>query len=336
MFASEAFGSSRRRGVPGTTDIDKGPTGTCASRQASGGWLAFTGLIRVLFVATLLVGNQCAAAESIRMFFERDTDGSAGSDLALVSFASLTDAIAGTSLVSQFSQVDVDPSFSVRGVTYDGSAYRFFFERDTNGVAGNELAIVSFPSLADFVNGTGAISQFTQIDIDPAFSIGGVTYDGSAYRLLFERDIDGTAGNELALVSFPALGDLIANTSSVTQFTQIDVDPAFSVRGFAFDSGLDGYRLLFERDLNGSAGNELAFVSFPSLADLINATGSTSQFTQIDVDPNYSVAGLIIEPDSTGSSVDEPGTLTLMASVLLFWAWRGRLRLPVCRERRGG
>jgi hypothetical protein len=211
---------------------------------------------------------------------------------------------------------------------------RLFFERDTDGQAGNELAIVSYASLADFVGNTSSVTQFTQIDIDPNFSIGGVTYDSSAYRVLFERNSDGQAGNELAVVSFATLADLIGNTASVTQFSQIDVDPSFSVRGFAFDSGLDLYRLLFERDSDGQAGNELAFVSFASLANLIGNTASVTQFTQIDVDPIYSVAGLIIEPDPASNPVDEPGTLALVVTVLTLWAWRWQAQRPV-RTARG-
>ena len=43
---------------------------------------------------------------------------------------------------------------------------------------------------------------------------------------LFERDADGQAGNELATVSYADMGSLIGNTGAVTQFSQIDIDPA--------------------------------------------------------------------------------------------------------------
>jgi hypothetical protein len=55
-------------------------------------------------------------------------------------------------------------------------------------------------------------------------------------HVLFERDVDGSAGNELAVISYPTLTDLISNTSSFTQFTQVDVSAAFSVGGFYTDS----------------------------------------------------------------------------------------------------
>jgi hypothetical protein len=182
------------------------------------------------------------------------------------------------------------------------------YERDTDGSAGNELAVVSYPTLADLIGNTITFTQFTQVDVSAAFSVGGITYDGTAYRVLYERDTDGSAGNELALVTYPTLPDLIGNTNAFTQFTQVDVSAAFSVGGFAYDSGV--YRVLYERDAAGSAGNELALVSYPTLADLINNTSTFTQFTQVDVSDAFSVGGFFIETPGT-NSVSEPGSLVL-------------------------
>lgn len=289
-------------------------------------WRGLAGFSRGLCLIALMTASQFATAGPVRLFFERDVDGQAGNELAVVSYPTFADVIANTISNTQFSQVDVDPNYSVRGVTYDGSAYRIFFERDVDGQAGNELAVVSYTTLADFVGNTVSVTQFSQIDIDPSFSIGGVTYDATGYHVLFERDIDGQAGNELALVSYASLADLIGNTTSVTQFTQIDVDPNYSVGGFAFDSGVNLYRVLFERNVDGQAGNDLAMVSYASLAALVGNTTSFTQFTQIDVDPNFSVGGMLIEADDVvGNTVDEPGTLALLATMLLLWASRRRM-----------
>jgi hypothetical protein len=88
------------------------------------------------------------------------------------------------------------------------------------------------------INNTNSLTQFTQVDVAAAFSVGGFAYDGSGYRVLFERDANGMAGNELALVSFPTLADLINNTNSLTQFTQVDVASTFSVGGFFIENAL--------------------------------------------------------------------------------------------------
>jgi hypothetical protein len=202
------------------------------------------------------------------------------------------------------------------------------YERDADGSAGNELAVVSYPTLADLIGNTSAFTQFTQVDVSAAFSVGGITFDGTAYRVLYERDADGSAGNELAVVSYPTLADLIGNTSAFTQFTQVDVSAAFSVGGIAFDG--TAYRVLYERDADGSAGNELAIVSYPTLADLIGNTSAFTQFTQVDVSAAFSVGGFYVEAETMGDEpgdVDEPNSVFLFAFGLASLAFAARLCL---------
>ena len=289
-------------------------------------------LLLGLFYVLLVMLSTPAMAAPFHVLFERDADGTAGNELAVVSYPTLTDLVNNTSSFTQFTQVDVSAAFSVGGATYDGSAYRVLFERDADGTAGNELAVVSYPTLTDLVNNTSSFTQFTQVDVSAAFSVGGATYDGSAYRVLFERDADGTAGNELAVVSYPTLTDLVNNTSSFTQFAQVDVSAAFSVGGFDYDFDDDIYRVLFERDADGTAGNELAVVSYPTLTDLVNNTSSFTQFTQVDVSAAFSVGGFYTESKQGPPSqpVSEPATLILLGSGLLAMTllksrWRSNL-----------
>jgi hypothetical protein len=147
-------------------------------------------------------------------------------------------------------------------------------------------------------------------------------------HVLYERDADGSAGNELAVVSYPTLADLIGNTSAFTQFTQVDVSAAFSVGGIAFDG--TAYRVLYERDADGSAGNELAVVSYPTLADLIGNTSAFTQFTQVDVSAAFSVGGFYVEAETMGDEpgdVDEPNSVFLFAFGLASLAFAARLCL---------
>jgi len=199
------------------------------------------------------------------------------------------------------------------------------FERDVDGSAGNELAVVSYPDLPSLIGNTSSFTQFTQVDVSSAFSVGGITFDGSSYRVLYERDVDGSAGNELAVVSYPDLPSLIGNTSSFTQFTQVDVSSAFSVGGFDYDFDSGAYRILFERDLDGAAGNELALVTYPTIADLIGNTSTFTQFTQVDVSSAFSVGGFYSDPPEN-QNVSEPETLSLLVLGLLAMGLDSRVR----------
>ncbi len=274
-----------------------------------------------LAAAAMLAGLPVvpAWASTVSLLFERDAGGTAGNELALVTFPDFDALVNNTTSLTQFTQIDIDPAFSIGGAWFDGQ-YRLLFERDAGGTAGNELAVVSFPDLDALVDNTSSFTQFSQVDVDPAFSVGGVVQD-SQFRLLFERDAGGTAGNELAVVSFPDLDALVNNTSSFTQFTQIDIDPAFSVAGAWFDGQ---YRLLFERDAGGTAGNELAVVSFPDFDALVNNTSSFTQFTQIDIDPAFSVAGVFFTPDVMAPVPVPPGALLLASGLVSLLGLRRR------------
>jgi hypothetical protein len=199
------------------------------------------------------------------------------------------------------------------------------FERDVDGSAGNDLAVVSYPDLPSLIGNTDTFTQFTQVDVSSAFSVGGITYDGSAYRVLYERDVDGSAGNELAVVSYPDLPSLIGNTGTFTQFTQVDVSSAFSVGGFDYDFDSGAYRILFERDLDGTAGNELALVTYPTFADLIGNTDTFTQFTQVDVSSAFSVGGFYSDPPEN-HNVSAPVTLSLLVLGLLAMGLDSRVR----------
>jgi hypothetical protein len=185
---------------------------------------AFGGVLTWLLVAP-------ADADSLALMFEQNTDAGAGDELAFVSFSTLDDAIANTGGTTEFSQINVNPAFSTTGITWDGSAYRLMFEQNTDAGAGDELAFVSFSTWDDLIANTGGTSVFSQINVNPAFSTTGITWDGSAYRLMFEQNTDAGAGDELAFVSFSTWDDLIANTGGTSVFSQINVNSAFSTTG---------------------------------------------------------------------------------------------------------
>lgn len=116
------------------------------------------------------------------------------------------------------------------------------------------------------------------------------TANATTFHLMFERTTNVGPGAELAFVQYDGFGNLTAGTNGSTQFSQIDVSGNFNTTGITRD-GTD-FLLMFERTTNSGSGTELAFVRYPSQADMIAATGGITQFSQIDVSGNFNTTGI--------------------------------------------
>ncbi len=112
----------------------------------------------------------------------------------------------------------------------------------------------------------------------------------STLGLMFESIVDGAAGSELAFVTAPTFADLIGATNTTSQFSQINVASSFDTTGITWDGSQ--FILMFESIVDGAAGSELAFVTAPTFADLIGATNTTSQFSQINVASSFDTTGI--------------------------------------------
>jgi hypothetical protein len=67
-------------------------------------------------------------------------------------------------------------------------------ESDADEPFGQEIFLVSYNSLTDLQNDNQASASFSQLDVNPVFSAGGLAYDGSQYHLLLESDADEPSG----------------------------------------------------------------------------------------------------------------------------------------------
>jgi hypothetical protein len=150
------------------------------------------------------------------------------------------------------------------------------------------------------------------------------------YGVMFERDTDGQSGNELAFITAPTLGDLVDNSNLTSQFSDINVNAAFSTTGVTWDGSQ--YGVMFERDTDGQSGNELAFITAPTLGDLVDNSNLTSQFSDINVNAAFSTTGLYSELSSSPpvSSVPEPDSFLLFSVGIVIVV----LQLPVARRTR--
>jgi hypothetical protein len=122
--------------------------------------------------------------------------------------------------------------------------------------------------------------------------------------VMFERNDNGNAGQELAFISFPSFDALIGDVGGSTSFSQINVNAAFNTTGLTFDGS--NYIVMFERIDNGDAGQELAFISFPSFDALIGDVGGSTSFSQINVNAAFNTTGLMAQVDFGGGEPPPP------------------------------
>ena len=237
----------------------------------------------------------CASAASapVRVLFERDVDSAAGTEVFIGTYASHAAVLSHTLTSLEASALDVNAAFSIAGLTFNGSGYHMLFERNVDSGAGTELFVGTYASYADLVSNTLSSLEASAIDINPAFSVRGLTFDGAAYHVLFERDVDSGAGTELFVGTYASYADILTSTLAALDASAIDINPAFSVAGFDFDGSV--YRILFERNADSGAGTELFVGVYGSLADVLASSLSSLDASSIDINPAFSVRGYATE-----------------------------------------
>jgi hypothetical protein len=92
-----------------------------------------------------------------------------------------------------------------------------------------------------------------------------------------------------------------------------------------------------ESDADGQTGQEIFLLSYNSFADLVNNTFASATFSQLNVNPAFSVGGLAAIYDNSGGgngSVPEPPTaiLTLIALSLFGLAKRRWVNVRSCLD----
>ncbi|HLG56390.1 MAG TPA: PEP-CTERM sorting domain-containing protein [Vicinamibacterales bacterium] len=104
------------------------------------------------------------------LLVESDANATAGHELFLASYNSLTDFLSSTPAGGGFSQINVSAGFSVGGFTFDDGGYRLLVETDANATGGHELFLASYGSLDAFRNSTIGTGSFSQVNVSAGFS----------------------------------------------------------------------------------------------------------------------------------------------------------------------
>jgi hypothetical protein len=182
-----------------------------------------------------VVPSANAIAAPYTLVVETRADAPGGQELFVESFPTLNDFVQTEVHTNYgFFLLDIDPAFQLAGFTYDGSEYVTVVEPRADAPGGQELFVETFPTLNDFVQ-TGVHTNygFSLLDIDPAFRLAALTYDGTEYLAVVETRADAPGGQELFVEGFPTLNDLVQTGVHTNYgFSLLDIDPAFQLAGF--------------------------------------------------------------------------------------------------------
>ena len=252
-----------------------------------------------------------AFAQPFGLMFERDNN-VVSNELGFNTYDTYADILAANATSSVFSNINVNAPFSTTGITWDGSQFIVMFERDNN-VVSNELGFNTYDTYADILAANATSSVFSNINVNAPFSTTGITWDGSQFIVMFERD-NNVVSNELGFNTYDTYADILAANATSSVFSNINVNAPFSTTGITWDGSQ--FIVMFERD-NNVVSNELGFNTYDTYADILAANATSSVFSNINVNAPFSTTGIYFVGDDQGDQqVPEPAPILLMSSVL--------------------
>ena len=187
-----------------------------------------------------------SADSPFRLVLESNADAAAGLEVFVNSYPTFADVLADTNATGSFSDVNISPSFTTTGFTFDGEAYHLVLESNADAAAGLEVFVNSYPTFADMLADTNATGSFSDVNISPSFTTTGFTFDGEAYHLVLESNADAAAGLEVFVNSYPTFADMLADTNATGSFSDVNISPSFTTTGFTFDG--EAYHLVLESE----------------------------------------------------------------------------------------
>jgi hypothetical protein len=152
----------------------------------------------------------------------------------------LADLVAGDFSAGVFTQIGISSPYSIAGFDTDAGSYFLLLESNENEDPGDEVFLLTYDSLADLIAGDFSAGVFTQIGISSPYSIAGFDARAGAYHVLLESNENEDPGDEVFLLTYDSLADLIAGDFSAGEFTQIGISSPYSIAGFLSEASGDG------------------------------------------------------------------------------------------------
>jgi len=142
------------------------------------------------------------------------------------------------------------------------------------------------------------------------------------FIVMFESDANEIGGSELAFNTYATFNDILDANATSSTFSDINVNAPFSTTGITWDGSQ--FDVMFESVANEIGGSELAFNTYATLNDILDANAMSSTFSDINVNAPFSTTGIYTVPSA--ASVPEPSTLAIFCLGLagLSFATRGR------------
>jgi hypothetical protein len=239
-------------------------------------------------------------------------------EVFLLTYNSQANLVSNTIDAQAFSDLNISEDFSAADFAFDGAGYHLLLESNLNRDT-DEIFLVNYADFADFGTNDIQSQQFLDLNVSEAFSIGGFTFDGSAYHLLLESNAN-LDDDEVFLVTYNSWDHLLSNTIDFQTFLPLNINEDFSIGGFAHTG--DVFQLLLESNANLD-GDEVFYLEYADLSALLNNTIQSQFFLPLNINEDFSMNGFEVEP-ANGGAIPEPAAWALM--ILGFGLAGGTLR----------